>query len=83
MTLAASLLCLCVACEPDVKPDDSINGQKPGTGTGNNGGSTDSGDPYADLSAYKTLKSYVDREAYPSFILGVAVPINSTALDKN
>ena len=77
MTLAAFAVCVFVACDPNLMPDNGIKdeptGQKPGTGTGDNGGNVDSGDPYADLNAYGPLKSYVDREAYPSFILGVAV----------
>ena len=63
-----------VACEKEPDPNSGTTGVKPnpgtGTGTGNQGGSSD---PYADLSKYSPLKSYVDRDAYPSFILGVAV----------
>ena len=82
MTIAAFLLCVFVACDPNVNPDNGITGgntgQKPGSG---NTDGPSSGDPYADLNAYNTLKSYVDREAYPSFILGVAVDGQSKLYD--
>ena len=73
----AAASCLLSACE---KEDVTGGGNKkpvnPGTGTGNT-----SGDPYADLSKYGPLKSYVDREAYPSFILGVAIDGGSKLYD--
>ena len=73
---AALMLGICAACEKDPKPDGGTTGVKPGPGTGTgtgNGTDGDDGDPYSNLSKYKPLKSYVDRTAYPSFILGVAV----------
>ena len=70
---AALMLGMFVACGPDIKPDTPVN-PKPNPGTGNGGGSgSTQTDPYADLTKYQPLKNYVDREAYPSFILGVAV----------
>ena len=66
LALAAAALAF-ASCEKD-KPDTSkpkpVTPKPPQTGTT---------DPYADLSVYQPLKAYVDREAYPSFKLGVAI----------
>ena len=69
---AALVLGVCVACEKEPDPSDGTSGVKPKPDTGSGTGST-TADPYADLSKYQPLKTYVDRDAYPSFILGVAV----------
>ena len=67
----ALMLGMFVACDSKVDPDTPIT-PKPNPGTGTGTGTTPT-DPYADLSIYQPLKNYVDRQAYPSFILGVAV----------
>lgn len=77
MGFAACLLLS--SCEKEDKPDN--NDKKPlnpGTTPGTEPGTDD---PYADLSLYGPLKSYVDREAYPSFILGVAIDGDSKLYD--
>ena len=64
---AALVLSSCGKDEPhDTKPggNTQVTPKPPQSGTT---------DPYADLSAYQVLKAYVDREAYPSFKLGVAI----------
>ena len=58
------------SCEKDNPDDKKPNTNTPVTPKPPQTGTTD---PYADLSLYQPLKSYVDRDAYPSFKLGVAV----------
>lgn len=66
---AALVFSSCEKVEPeDKKPNDKTpvtpTPTPPSQGTA---------DPYADLNGYQVLKHYVDREAYPSFRLGVAI----------
>lgn len=67
--LAASSVMMS-SCEKDNPDDKKPNTNTPVTPKPPQTGTTD---PYADLSLYQPLKSYVDRDAYPSFKLGVAV----------
>ena len=69
MAIAASALVFC-SCEKDNPDDGKPDDKTPVTPTPPSSGTTA---PYADLNAYQVLKSYVDREAYPSFRLGVAI----------
>lgn len=65
LAAAALVFCSCEKDDPDDKtPNDKTPVTPPPPGTV---------DPYADLNGYQPLKSYLDREAYPSFRLGVAV----------
>lgn len=69
MALAAASLLLS-SCEKEKQPDGTTGGNTP---VDPDTPQTGTADPYADLSLYQALKSYVDREAYPSFRSGVAV----------
>lgn len=66
LALAAAALAFasCEKDKPDTPKPKPVTPKPPQTGTT---------DPYADLSVYQPLKAYVDREAYPSFKLGVAI----------
>ena len=66
LALAASSLVVssCEKDNPEDKKPTPVTPKPPQTGTT---------DPYADLSLYQPLKAYVDRDAYPSFKLGVAI----------
>lgn len=66
LALAAAVLAFasCEKDKPDTQKPKPVTPKPPQTGTT---------DPYADLSVYQPLKAYVDREAYPSFKLGVAI----------
>ena len=67
LAAAALVFSSCEKDNPDdKKPNDKtpVTPKPPQTGTA---------DPYADLGAYQVLKSYVDRDACPSFRLGVAI----------
>ena len=61
---AALAFASCEKDKPDTQKPKPVTPKPPQTGTT---------DPYADLSVYQPLKAYVDREAYPSFKLGVAI----------
>lgn len=71
--LAVLMLGMAVSCEKTETPGVSKPAQKPDTGV-------DASDPYSDLSKYGPLKSYVNREDFPSFRLGVAVDGQQTKL---
>ena len=64
LAAAALVFASCEKDKPDTQKPKPVTPKPPQTGTT---------DPYADLSVYQPLKAYVDREAYPSFKLGVAI----------
>ena len=64
LAVAALAFASCEKDKPDTPKPKPVTPKPPQTGTT---------DPYADLSVYQPLKAYVDREAYPSFKLGVAI----------
>lgn len=64
LAAAALVFASCEKDKPDTPKPKPVTPKPPQTGTT---------DPYADLSVYQPLKAYVDREAYPSFKLGVAI----------
>ena len=64
LATAALAFASCEKDKPDTPKPKPVTPNPPQTGTT---------DPYADLSVYQPLKAYVDREAYPSFKLGVAI----------
>ena len=61
---AALAFASCEKDKPDTPKPKPVTPKPPQTGTT---------DPYADLNVYQPLKAYVDREAYTSFKLGVAI----------
>ena len=84
LTCLAAASLLLTSCEPEEQPGGGKKPVTPGTDPGTTPGTTPGTrpeDPYADLSIYGPLKSYVDREAYPSFILGVAIDGDSKQYD--
>lgn len=63
---ALTVLMMISACEPTIEPETEKEEEKEEV-------PPVSSDPYADLKAYKALKTYVDRTAYPDFKLGTAI----------
>ena len=78
--LALALVAVAASCGPDLEPETGKNPPSttdPGTDP-EPPGSGDVGNipSYDNLAAYKSLKSYIDRNAAPDFKLGVAVTVS-------